>query len=113
MIEVPLKQIPCQELNITIDNIRYGLRLRYFSSDNETGITFVQIKIGDGDYSGDIRCMPNTRLIPYDYQCEGGNFYWLCTDAEYPNYEKFGVDHRLVYLTDAEKEELDIEQDYV
>ena len=105
MYLVPLQNTPNQELSVTIDGVFYQIRLRYWSPDNQDGIVFAQVKVGNNEWTGSTRCIPYQGLIPYNYQTNGGNFYFLCTDNDYPNYEKFNVEHRLIFLNDNELEE--------
>lgn len=102
MYIIPLEQTPNQEFSVTINNVFYQLRLRYWSPDNENGIIFSQVKVGDNDWTGSTRCVPNQPLIPYKYQTNGGNFYFICSDNQYPDYNKFGVEHILVFANDEE-----------
>lgn len=104
MYLIPLKNTPNQELSVTIDGIFYTIRLRYWSPDGKDGILFAQVKVGDNDWTGSTRCVPNESLIPYDYLAPNGNFYFICSDNHYPDYNKFGVEHRLVFLTSDEIE---------
>lgn len=106
MYLIPLQQTPAQEFSVTIDGVFYQIRLRYWSPDSKNGIMFAQVKVGDNEWTASTRCVARQGLIPYEYQTSGGNFYFLCTDNDYPNYQKFGVEHRLIYLSDAELEEV-------
>lgn len=107
MYLIPLKQTPCQELSVTLNGVFFIIRLRYWSPDGENGIVFAQVKVGDKDWTGSTRCIPNQALIPYQYLSGNGNFYFICSDGEYPDYNKFGVEHRLVYLDNQEIAELE------
>lgn len=102
MYLIPLKNTPNQELSVTINGIFFTIRLRYWSPDGNDGIMFSQVKVGDKDWTGATRCIPNQTLIPYQYLSGQGNFYFICTDKAYPDYKKFGVEHRLVYLDEDE-----------
>lgn len=99
MYLIPLKNTPNQELSVTIDGIFYTIRLRYWSPDAKEGILFASVKVGENDWTGATRCVPNQSLIPYDHLATTGNFYFVCSDNAYPDYKKFGVEHRLVFLT--------------
>ena len=105
MYIIPLEQTPNQEFSVTIDDVFYQIRLRYWSPDNE-GVIFSQVKVGDNEWTGSTRCVPYQSLIPYTYQTNGGNFYFICTDNHYPDYTKFNVEHKLIYMTNEELEEL-------
>lgn len=104
MYLIPLKNIPNQELSVTIDGVFYTIRLRYWSPDGVDGILFSSVKVGENDWTGATRCVPNEPLIPYEYLATTGNFYFICSDNHYPDYKKFGVEHRLVFLTADEIE---------
>lgn len=105
MYVIPLKQTPCQEFSVTIDGVFYQIRLRYWSPDNKDGVIFAQVKVGDNEWLGSTRCVPSQPLIPYKHQTRGGNFYFICSDEQYPDYNKFGVEHILIYLSNEELEE--------
>ena len=105
MLIIPLQQTPCQELSVTIDGVFYQIRLRYWSPNNQEGIIFSQVKVGEKEWTASTRCVSYQGLIPYKYQTNGGNFYFVCTDNDYPNYNKFGVEHKLIYLSNSELEE--------
>lgn len=103
MYLIPLKNTPNQELSVTINGVFYTIRLRYWSQNAQTeGIMFAQVKVGDNDWTGSTRCVPNQSLIPYGYLSTEGNFYFICSDNHYPDYKKFGVEHRLVFLSQEE-----------
>ena len=104
MYEIPLKNTPNQEVSVTIGGIFYTIRLKYYSPDNNEGIMFSQIKLGNNDWYGAVRLVPNQALLPYKYQVINGNFYLVCLDNEYPNYKKFGKEHKLIYLSNTELE---------
>lgn len=106
MYLVPLKNTPNQELSVTINGVFYTIRLRYWSPDNKEGIMFASVKVGDNDWTGATRCVPNQALIPYQYLSEQGNFYFICSDKQYPDYKKFGVEHRLAFLDNNEIAEI-------
>jgi hypothetical protein len=107
MYLIPLQQTPCQELSVTIEGIFYQIKLRYWSPDGQNGVIFSQVKVGDNPWSGSTRCVPFQGLIPYKYQTNGGNFYFVCTDYDYPDYKKFGIEHRLIFLNDTELKEIE------
>lgn len=106
MYIIPLKQTPNQELSVTIDGIFYTIRLRSWTSAGGESIIFSSVKIGDNEWIGATRCVPNQALIPYQYLSSQGNFYFICTDKAYPDYKKFGVEHRLVFLDNKEIAEI-------
>lgn len=106
MYLIPLNKTPSQELSVTINGVFFTIRLRYWSNDDK-GIIFSQVKVGDKDFTGSTRCVPNQPLIPYDYLSGSGNFYFICSDNQYPDYNKFGEEHRLVFLDETEIAELE------
>lgn len=112
MLEIPLKDIPNQELSVTINGYLYGIRLRYYAPlEDVEGIMFIRMKLGDSqEWRGSVRCLPNQLVMPYTYLTQGGNFLWICQDDEYPNYTKFGTLHKLVFLTNEEIEGIGIVQ---
>ena len=104
MIQIDVQQIPNQEFEKEINGVRYTIKLRSFHD-----ITLADITIDDTVVKHGIRVCANTLLIPYAYTTKGGNFMFYCMDNDYPYYTKFGVTQQLVYLTDAEIKELNIQ----
>lgn len=100
MIEIDLQQIPNQEFYREIDGNRYNLKIRTFK-----GITLMDVSINDVVVKHGVRVCPNTAIIPYEYLKEGGNFFFVCLNGDYPHYSKFGITQTFVYLTDEEIKE--------
>lgn len=101
MIEIDVQQIPNQEFIREVDGVRYNLKLRTCQ-----GMTLMDISADDVVLKHSVRVCPNIPIIPYKYLTKGGNFMFVCINGDYPHYSKFGVTQQLVYLTDAELEEL-------
>lgn len=100
MKRIPLAAFPNQEFVVNIEQTTY------------------QISLWDGNYcmlidisqngvpiiTGQV-CNAGSLLIPYLY-LESGNFVFLTATDELPYYTKFGITQSLVYLTQAELDEL-------
>lgn len=101
MIQIDVQQIPNQEFEKEIDGVRYTIKLRTFHK-----MTLADITIDDTVIKHSVRVCPNTLIIPYKHLTKGGNFVFYSMDGSYPHYTKFGVTQQLVYLTDAEIQEM-------
>lgn len=97
--EIPLTQTPSQLLGVTLAGVSYILRLR-----GGAGVTLMDVDVGGERILSGAKCLPNQKILPYPHLTLGGNFYFWCRDNEFPDYTKFGGDHRLLFLTDDEIE---------
>lgn len=93
---VPLAAVPNQSFTVTLDNIRWVLRL----------ITTQGVLACDVERQGVIllrgcRVVSGEPLIPYKY-LQTGNFIFIMSGDDLPAYSLFGVSQTLVYLTAAE-----------
>jgi len=98
MKTIDIAKNPNQQIGTTIDGVNYTLSFR----TTARGMLLADISVDGVLLISGVRCAANALLIPYPHMTYGGNFFWLCTDAEYPDYTKFGDSHFLLYLTDAE-----------
>ena len=95
---IELQNIPNQEFSVTIDGNAWFIQLRTMRS----GATFASVTLNNELLINNILLTPNAPLLPYPYISNGKNFYMLCDNDDYPNFEKFNVTQRLVYATDEE-----------
>ncbi|MDR2093031.1 MAG: hypothetical protein LBP58_06930 [Azoarcus sp.] len=101
MIELALDAIPNQRLSAALEGAYWEIEIK--TLDN--GTTAVSLwRDGETVIQG-VRAMPNRVLIPYAYR-EAGNFAFLATGDDYPDYPRFGADVRLVYASAAELSEM-------
>lgn len=104
--EIPIDKLPSQILGVTLEGAGYFLQLR-----DVNGLVLADIEVNGTKVISGAKCLPNQKIMPYGHLTAGGNFYFYCQDNEYPDYTKFGADHRLLFLTDAEIVELPNMQD--
>ena len=97
MRDIPLRNVPNQLVETTIDGVAYSIQLR-----TAQRMTVADVYADGVLLKAGVRCIPGQRLIPYKYLTVGGNFFWYCLNGDYPYYEYFGVNQQLVYLSDAE-----------
>ena len=98
MLYISLRKTPNQQVGTVIDGVSYTLNFRTTAH----GILLVDLTVGSELLFSSQRCVANSLVIPYPYLTNGGNFYFLCTDNEYPDFNKFNDAHILLYLTDEE-----------
>ena len=99
MVEIPLLQIPNQELNIELNEQSCTLQIRQMGDYVYLSLTVDQTVIRNNAI-----CMVG---MPILYGCEdkfNGNFYLVDASApadlqEQPNYEEFSDRFKLLYLT--------------
>ena len=97
MLKINLNNAPSQSFGISISGVNYDITLKLAG-----GIEYASVSADNVVLCSGVRCIPNKPIIPYPYLTKGGNFYWVCDDGEYPDWEKFNGQHVLVYVTDAE-----------
>lgn len=95
---IPLQNIPNQSFPITLDNVRYILTFRTIGD-----LTYLTVEQNTVTILSGIRCPPNEPLIPYEYlEGAGGNFAFMTSNGEYPNYQSFGINQSLIYSSASE-----------
>ena len=98
MREIPLQNIPNQEVETVINSTVFNIRLHTIRQ-----ITVADVYINRALICAGVRCVPGIPLIPLPYVAEQyGNFIFWCLDANYPVYELFGASQRLLYLSPGE-----------
>lgn len=110
MIEIPLQAIPNQTLSIQLDGDQYDIKITATTAtttDHQTVADSVNmivdiVRNNVAIVSG-FRAMASYPLIPYSY-LEAGNFVFVTSNDEYPDYREFGVTQSLIYATEAELE---------
>lgn len=93
---IPLASIANQSFTLTLDGVRWSLRLNAgrgvmsasVSRDGSTLITGVRVLAGEP-------------IIPYAH-LQTGNFIFVVNDDDLPDYQLFNVSQVLVYLSAAE-----------
>lgn len=98
MYIIELNKTPNQRLGVTILGVNYTLETRLL----DDGILLMNIYADNVLLISGLRCIPNAKVIPYTHLTNGGNFFWLCEDDHYPDWQKFNEQHSLLFLTDAE-----------
>lgn len=97
MQEIELNSTPNQSLGVTLNGINYKLNIKLFDD-----VLYMTVYAANVLLCSGVRAMPNQVVIPYPYLTDGGNFFWYCSDGEYPDWNKFNNRHKLLWLTDAE-----------
>lgn len=97
MLQIRLLPIPNQTFTVTIDGAIWDIVIR-----KAVNCMFADIKRDNETVILGQRILPNQAIIPYKYLSMYGNFAIITVNEEYPNYERFDLDHVLVYLTPQE-----------
>lgn len=93
---VPLAATPNQSFTVTLDNVRWAIRLA-----TAAGVTVCDIARDGVELLRGVRALAGQPLIPYK-RLETGNFIFVVDGDELPAYAQFGVTQTLVYLSPAE-----------
>lgn len=94
--QITLSQISNQSFGVALDNVNYTITLQ-----SCLGLTIISISVDDNVLVSSIPCTPNQPLLP-DYKKQGGQFYFVCEEGEYPYYDNFNIKTFLVYVSDSE-----------
>lgn len=90
---VPLSPAPNQSFTVTLDGVRWGLRLTAGG-----GVTIVDATRDGSTLLTGARGLAGEPLIPYAY-LQTGNFIFLVNGGDLPDYRAFGVSQFLIYLS--------------
>jgi hypothetical protein len=112
MLEIPLQAIPNQTLSVQLDNNQYDIKIAATMSttaDNGTVaadvLMCVDIVRNNVTIVSGFRAVDGTPIIPYQYlEANSGNFQFLTSEGDYPDYRKFGIDQSLIYASATELE---------
>ena len=97
MFDIPLRGVPQQLIETTLDGVDYAIQLR-----TAQNLTLADISANGELIKAGVRCVPGKPIIPYDYLTRGGNFFWYCLNGDYPYYQYFETTQFLIYLSDEE-----------
>ncbi len=102
MIEIPLEQVPNQQLEIILNNQDCKLHL-YVRGD----YLYLDLEIASEPFFYGAICYDRTKILPVQKETFNGNFIFIDTlNNEAPEYTKLNDRYKLYYLTDEELNEL-------
>lgn len=97
-IGIPLQPITPLDLTITLDQNLYQMVIRATN-----GCMCVSLTRNGLDILDNARAVAAGPIIPEQYQEAGdGNFMFLTSNNQLPNYEQFGVTQQLLYFSAEE-----------
>lgn len=96
MREIPLKQIPNQEVSVQLDDGFFNLSIKTTGNSTSVSIAYNGTQIIQN-----MRAVSNQYIIPSAYQ-EHGNFMFVTSNFELPYYSQFGLTQSLIYVTGAD-----------
>ena len=103
MTEITLQSVPNQSFSIDVGDLSYDINIKTGDS------TFADVSINGTVIIQGVRVMPYRPIIPYEYLTGGnGNFLFITENGDNINYENFGVNQSLVYMTREELEFLNV-----
>lgn len=101
MYQIPLQPLTNQRFSVRLEGVLFDVTIK--AARTMTAATIIRngVTVVQG-----VRCLPSMALIPSRYlEAESGNFYFLTEGNSYPDYTRFGMKDRLMYLTKEELEE--------
>ena len=90
---VPLSANPNQSFTLTIDSVRWGIRLR-----DVMGLMVADISRAGAALLTGTRILAGEAIIPYRY-LETANFIMLTVGDELPDWQQFGMSQLLLYMS--------------
>jgi hypothetical protein len=98
MDTIDLQAIPNQSVNFVEDGQQYNLSFRAIGDT-----MYVDIAMNGATIVTAIPCIANEPLIPYQYlEGDGGNFLFVTASGDNPQYDNFGSNDILMYVSAAE-----------
>lgn len=101
MLQIPLDRVASQNVVMYLNGDRYSITLK----ESHSGSVLCSITRNDDVLVSNFVCVFGTPVVPYDY-LESGNFIFLTTNDDYPDWRQFGTQHFLFYATPEEIEGL-------
>ena len=96
--EIALKPIPSQSFSVVVDGNRFAIRLV-----SKSGIVSADVSRNNEIVTLGQRCVAEKYIIPYPYlEAGGGNFIFLTSEGDLPNYLQFGETQKLFWLSQDE-----------
>lgn len=104
MIVIPITNIPNQSLSIPLDDNNYEIRIHCCNDNFELGTSIMAVDIFKNDEAIvlGMRAQCGTPLLPFPYMQTDGNFIFVTSNDEYPNWRLFGVNQYLIYVSRTE-----------
>lgn len=96
MQQVPIQAIPNQQFSIVLDNNSWNFVIK-----ETNGVMSVSLALNGDQVLDNARAVGGSFIIPSKYE-ESGNFIFLTTNNQLPEYAQFNVNQSLVYVTAAE-----------
>lgn len=91
---IELAQIPNLSFTITLEGIRWGVRIKQAVTSMIMDLSADGVVVVSG-----ARLVAGSPVIPYAYLQGDGNFMVLTELDEIPDWERFSIDQLLVYAT--------------
>lgn len=93
---IPLAAVPNQSFTVTLDDIRWVVRLATARSVLVCDVTKDGVLLVSGT-----RALAGEPIIPYSY-LETGNFIFVVNGGDLPDYRRFNISQFLAYLSAEE-----------
>jgi len=100
---IDLQPLPNQQFTLTVNNINMTVDLKA-AGDNDSQIMLFALQINDEYVCPYVPVFANQGLLPYKYMISeaGGNFFFETDADEYPNWNDFGSNCFLYFITQEE-----------
>lgn len=89
---IDISQVPNQSFSVTLEGVRWDIRIKQAVSSMTADLTADGVQIVTGQ-----RIVAGTPIIPYEYLINDGNFLIMTESDELPNWELFDVNQVLIY----------------
>lgn len=93
---IPLQALPSQSFTIQLDGNEWVIEVKLAE-----GIVACSFTLNGNPVIIGNRAVAGYRLIPYDY-LQAGNFAFVTTSFQIPDYTQFGTTQNLVYISQSE-----------
>jgi len=94
MYELKLQPIPNQRFSVTLFKETYHITIK-----TSRDLTLFSLSNSTKNLINNVQCYANQRIETYGL-AGNGFFAFVCEDNHLPDYRKFGVHHRLYFVTE-------------
>jgi hypothetical protein len=96
MLQLPIQAVPNQEFQAVLDANTWGFTIR-----STNGVMSITLVLNGTTLIQNLRCVVGSFVIPSQYE-ESGNFLFLTSDNDLPDYTQFGTTQSFIYVSAAE-----------
>lgn len=96
MLSLPVSALPNQQFQAILDSNVWDITIR-----STNGVMSVSLSLNNNIVIENARAVAGSFIIASEYE-EDGNFFFITTNQQLPDYTQFGVSQSLIYVSAQE-----------